>query len=148
MQAAERLGPKLSVAMIMADARSGDIVARVGSSDYFDGSRRGWVDMSEAVRSPGSALKPFIYALAFEEGLIAQETIIEDRPSDFSGYRPRNFDMTYQGDVSVRKALQLSLNVPAVRLLEAVGPTRMMVRFRRAEVRPELPPGETPGVWR
>lgn len=145
-QAAERLGPKLSVAMIMADARSGDIVARIGSSDYFDGSRRGWVDMSEAVRSPGSALKPFIYALAFEEGLIAQETIIEDRPSDFSGYRPRNFDMTYQGDVSIRRALQLSLNVPAVKLLEATGPSRLMVRLRRADVRLQLPTGEPAGL--
>ncbi|UDF30922.1 UNVERIFIED_ORG: penicillin-binding protein 1C [Roseateles sp. XES5] len=145
-EAAERLGPKISVAMVMADARTGEILGEVGSADYFDGSRAGWIDMTRIRRSPGSALKPFIYGLAFEEGLVAQETIVEDRPSDFSGYRPRNFDMTYQGDVSVRKALQLSLNVPAVRLLEAVGPTPMMVRFRRAEVRPELPPGETPGL--
>ena len=145
-EAAERLGPKISVAMVMADARTGEILGEVGSADYFDGSRAGWIDMTRIRRSPGSALKPFIYGLAFEEGLVAQETIVEDRPSDFSGYRPRNFDMTYQGDVSVRKALQMSLNVPAVRLLEAVGPTRMMVRFRRAEVRPELPSGETPGL--
>ena len=145
-EAAERLGPKISIAMVMADARTGEILGEVGSADYFDGSRAGWIDMTRIRRSPGSALKPFIYGLAFEEGLVAQETIVEDRPSDFSGYRPRNFDMTYQGDVSVRKALQLSLNVPAVRLLEAVSPTRMMVRFRRAEVRPELPPGETPGL--
>jgi penicillin-binding protein 1C len=145
-EAAERLGPKVSIAMIMADARTGEILGEVGSADYFDGSRAGWIDMTRIRRSPGSALKPFIYGLAFEEGLVAQETIVEDRPSDFSGYRPRNFDMTYQGDVSVRKALQMSLNVPAVRLLEAVGPTRMMVRFRRAEVRPVLPPGETPGL--
>ena len=145
-EAAERLGPKISVAMVMADARTGEILGEVGSADYFDGSRAGWIDMTRIRRSPGSALKPFIYGLAFEEGLVAQETIVEDRPADFSGYRPRNFDMTYQGDISVRKALQLSLNVPAVRLLEAVGPTRLMVRFRRAEVRPELPPGETPGL--
>ncbi|MCO5153489.1 MULTISPECIES: penicillin-binding protein 1C [unclassified Shinella] len=145
-EAAERLGPKVSIAMVMADARTGEILGEVGSADYFDGSRAGWIDMTRIRRSPGSALKPFIYGLAFEEGLVAQETIVEDRPADFSGYRPRNFDMTYQGDVSVRKALQLSLNVPAVRLLEAVGPTRLMVRFRRAEVHPELPPGETPGL--
>lgn len=145
-EAAVRLGPKISIAMVMADARTGEILGEVGSADYFDGSRAGWIDMTRIRRSPGSALKPFIYGLAFEEGLVAQETIVEDRPTDFSGYRPRNFDMTYQGDISVRKALQLSLNVPAVRLLEAVGPTRLMVRFRRAEVRPELPPGETPGL--
>lgn len=144
--AAARLGPKLSVAMVMADARTGAIVGEVGSADYFDATRSGWIDMTRQLRSPGSALKPFIYGLAFEEGLVAQETIVEDRPADFFGYRPRNFDMSYQGDVSVRQALQLSLNVPAVRLLDAVGPTRLMVRMRRADVRLALPAGEAPGL--
>ncbi|WEX75515.1 penicillin-binding protein 1C [Sinorhizobium numidicum] len=145
-EGAARLGPKVSVAMVMADVRSGEIVGEVGSADYFDASRSGWIDMTRITRSPGSTLKPFIYGLAFEEGLVAQETIIEDRPADFFGYRPRNFDMTYQGDVSVRQALQLSLNVPAIRLLDAVGPARLMMRFRRAEVRPKLPPNEAPGL--
>ncbi|QRM46418.1 penicillin-binding protein 1C [Rhizobium sp. BG4] len=144
--AAMRLGPKLSIAMVMADARSGEIVGEVGSADYFDASRSGWIDMTRISRSPGSTLKPFIYGLAFEQGLVSQETIIEDRPSDFFGYRPRNFDMSYQGDVTIREALQLSLNVPAVKLLDAVNPTRLMVRFRRAEVHPSLPPNETPGL--
>ena len=77
---------------------------------------------------------------------MAQETLIEDRPADFAGYRPKNFDMSYQGDVSVRQALQLSLNVPAVRLLDAVGPARLTARFRQAGVTPVLPPGEAPGL--
>ncbi|XAZ20392.1 penicillin-binding protein 1C (plasmid) [Sinorhizobium sp. B11] len=141
-----KLGPKLSLAMVMADAETGEIVGEVGSADYFDASRSGWIDMTRVNRSPGSTLKPFIYGLAFEQGLVSQETIIEDRPADFFGYRPRNFDMSYQGDVTVREALQLSLNVPAVKLLDAVGPSRLMVRFRRAEVRPVLPPNETPGL--
>lgn len=144
--AAKRLGPKVSVAMVMADAKSGEIIGEVGSANYFDSGRSGWIDMTRVLRSPGSTLKPFIYGLAFEQGYVAQETIIEDRPADFYGYRPRNFDMTYQGDVSVRQALQLSLNVPAVRLLDAVGPTRLLVRFRRAEVKPKLPPNEAPGL--
>ncbi|SDP17982.1 penicillin-binding protein 1C [Phyllobacterium sp. OV277] len=144
--AASKLGPKISIAMVMADARTGEIVGEVGSANYFDASRSGWIDMTRVMRSPGSTLKPFIYGLAFEDGLVSQETIIEDRPSDFFGYRPRNFDMSYQGDVSIRQALQLSLNVPAVRLLDAVGPTRLMVRFRRAEVRPVLPANEEPGL--
>ncbi|WP_341486424.1 penicillin-binding protein 1C [Pararhizobium sp. A13] len=144
--AAAKLGPKVSIAMVMADARTGEIVGELGSADYFDASRSGWIDMTRVPRSPGSTLKPFIYGLAFEQGLVSQETIIEDRPADFFGYRPRNFDMTYQGDVSIRQALQLSLNVPAVRLLDAVGPSRMMMRFRRAEVRPILPPNEAPGL--
>lgn len=145
-EAGARLPPKVSLAMMMADSTTGEIIADVGSADYFDASRSGWIDMTRINRSPGSTLKPFIYGLAFEEGLVAQETIIEDRPSDFSGYRPKNFDMSYQGDVSIRQALQLSLNVPAVRVLDGVGPSRLMVRFRRAEVRPVLPVGEAPGL--
>lgn len=146
LDSAKRLGPKISVAMVMADAVTGEIIGEVGSSDYFDSSRNGWIDMTNVQRSPGSALKPFIFGLAFEDGLVMQETIIEDRPTNFSGYRPRNFDMSYQGDVTVREALQLSLNVPSVRLLDSVGATRLMVRMRRAQVKTTLPPGETPGL--
>lgn len=145
-EAAERLGPRLSVAMVLADAATGEMLAHVGSADYGDDRRAGWIDMTGVARSPGSALKPFIYGLAFEEGMVAAETIIADRPADFSGYRPRNFDMGYRGDVSVREALQLSLNVPAVKLLEAVGPMRLAARFRRAGVTLKLPTGEAPGL--
>ncbi len=145
-EAAARLGGRLSVAMVLADARTGDILASVGSADFFDAGRAGFIDMTRTVRSPGSTLKPFIYGLAFEQGLVAQETLIEDRPADFAGYRPKNFDMTYQGDVSVRQALQLSLNVPAIRLLDAVGPARLAARFRRAGVALRLPKGEAPGL--
>lgn len=146
LDSAKRLGPKISVAMVMADSVTGEIIGEVGSSDYFDSSRSGWIDMTNVQRSPGSALKPFIFGLAFEDGLVMQETIIEDRPTNFSGYRPRNFDMSYQGDVTVREALQLSLNVPSVRLLDSVGATRLMVRMRRAQVKTTLPAGETPGL--
>lgn len=145
-EAAAKLDPKVSVALVMADASTGEILGEVGSAGFFDTSRAGFVDMTRANRSPGSTLKPFIYGLAFEEGLVSQETVIEDRPADFSGYRPKNFDLTYQGDVSVREALQLSLNVPAVQLLEAVGPIKLLSRFRRADVRPILPTGEAPGL--
>jgi penicillin-binding protein 1C len=132
--------------MVLADARTGEVLGEVGSADYFDATRSGWIDMTRASRSPGSTLKPFIYGLAIEQGLVAQETMIEDRPADFAGYRPRNFDMSYQGDVSVRQALQLSLNVPAVRLLDAVGPARLTARFRQAGVTPSLPKDEPPGL--
>lgn len=145
-EAARKLGPKLSVAMVMADAQTGEILGEVGSADFFDAGRSGWIDMSRVVRSPGSTLKPFIYGLAIEQGLVAQETLIEDRPVDFGGYRPKNFDMEYQGDVSIRQALQLSLNVPAVKLLDAVGPARLTARFRQVGVNPQLPPNEPPGL--
>lgn len=141
-----RTGPLVSVAIVAADARTGDILAAVGSPDFADEARDGWIDMTRAVRSPGSTLKPFIYGLAIEDGLVLPETLISDRPEDFSGYRPTNFDMSYQGDVSVREALQKSLNVPAIRLLDAAGPSRLMARLKRAGVSPQLPPGEKPGL--
>ncbi len=144
--AARRLGPKLSVAILMADVRSGEILGEVGAADYFDRQRDGFIDMTRVPRSPGSTLKPLIYGLAFENGIVAPETIIEDLPANFSGYRPRNFDSTYQGDVSIRHALQLSLNVPAVELLEAVSPATLFSRLRRAGAEPVMPKAEAPGL--
>ncbi len=145
-EAAARLGPKLSVAMVMVDSRTGEILGEVGSPSFTDTARSGWIDMTRVLRSPGSTLKPFIYGLAFEQGLVAQETMISDTPADFSGYRPKNFDMDYQGDVTIRNALQLSLNVPAVRVLDAVGPARLAARLRSAGVSLVLPPNEPPGL--
>ncbi|MBC7280527.1 penicillin-binding protein 1C [Hoeflea sp.] len=145
-ETAARLGAKQSLAMVLADGRTGEILASVGSTGHLDAARSGAIDMTRAVRSPGSALKPFIYGLAFEDALIAAETLIDDQPADFSGYRPRNFDRDYMGEVSIRQALQFSLNVPAVRLLEAVGPQRLLARLKRGGVDLQLPPGGPPGL--
>ena len=135
---AERLGGAISVAILVADHRSGAIRASVGSADYFDRDRRGFVDMTRAVRSPGSTLKPLIYGLAFQDGVAHPESLIEDRPMAFNGYQPANFDRNYLGTVTVRKALQLSLNVPAVQMLEKVGPARLLAAMRRAGAEPVL----------
>jgi len=137
-QRARRLGGAISVAILVADHRSGEIRASVGSADYFDRSRLGFVDMTEAVRSPGSTLKPLIYGLAFQDGKAHPESLIEDRPMAFNGYRPANFDREYLGTVTIRKALQLSLNVPAVQMLEEVGPARLLAAMRRAGAEPVL----------
>lgn len=145
-QTANRLGPRQSLAMVLADGQTGEVLASVGSTGYLDAGRSGAVDMSRAVRSPGSTLKPFIYGLAFEDALVAAETLIDDAPADFSGYRPRNFDRGYMGQVSIREALQFSLNIPAVRLLEAVGPQRLLARLRRGGADLQLPPGGAPGL--
>ncbi|MCP5036552.1 MAG: penicillin-binding protein 1C, partial [Rhodobacteraceae bacterium] len=143
---AKGIGPRVSVALVLADAQSGRILAEVGSPDYLDQDRAGWIDMSRAIRSPGSALKPFVYGLAFEEGLVKPETLIIDSPANFAGYRPQNFDTQYQGEISIRRALQLSLNVPAVQLLEAVGPNRLAARFRQTGVTAELPQSGRPSL--
>lgn len=143
---ASELGKKASLAIVVADHASGEIVAQVSSPDFFNGKRLGQVDMASALRSPGSTLKPFIYGLAFEAGIVHPASFIEDAPQSFSSYRPRNFDLSYQGTVSVEKALQLSLNIPAIRLLASVGPQRLLARFRRSGVHVKLPKNKTAGL--
>ena len=124
---ARALGPDMSVAVLAVDHATGEVLARVASADYFDVRRAGQVDMTAAVRSPGSTLKPFIYGLGFEDGLIHPDTLIEDRPVRFGAYAPENFDLSFQGTVTVRRALQLSLNVPAVAVLDKVGAKQAIV---------------------
>lgn len=136
----------VSLAMVVLDNATGDVLARVSGGDPQDTSRAGAVDLTQALRSPGSTLKPLIYGMAFEDGIVHPETLIDDRPMRFGAYRPRNFDLDYQGTVSVRRALQMSLNVPAVALLQAVGPQRLAGRLEAAGVQLRLPPGEVPGL--
>jgi penicillin-binding protein 1C len=143
---APELGPELSVGVVVVDVPTGEVLARVASVDYFDERRSGQVDITAALRSPGSTLKPFIYGMAFEDGLIHPETLIEDRPVRYGGYAPKNFDLTFQGTVTVRHALQLSLNVPAVAVLDAVGPPRLAARLREAGAALVLPKGDAPGL--
>jgi penicillin-binding protein 1C len=143
---ATALGPNISVGILAVDNESGDVLARVGSPDYFDEQRAGQVDMTRAVRSPGSTLKPFIYGLAFEDGFVHPESLIDDRPIRFGDYAPQDFDMTFQGTVSVRKALQLSLNVPAIALLDRVGASRLSARLKQAGGNLVLPKDEVPGL--
>jgi penicillin-binding protein 1C len=139
-------GPNISVGLIAVDNESGDVLARVGSSDYFDDHRAGQVDMTRALRSPGSTLKPFIYGLAFEDGFVHPDSLIDDRPIRFGSYAPENFDMTFQGTVPIRKALQLSLNVPAIALLDRVGASRLSSRLKQAGGSLVLPKDEAPGL--
>jgi penicillin-binding protein 1C len=143
---ARALGPMISIAILVLDHGSGEILARVASADYFDATRAGQVDMTAALRSPGSTLKPFIYGLGIEDGLIHPETLIEDRPVRYGSYAPENFDLSFQGTVTVRKALQLSLNVPAVAVLEKVGASRFTARLEQAGGSLVLPKGEVPGL--
>jgi penicillin-binding protein 1C len=147
--AAERaaaLDRRVSVAILAADHGSGQVLASVGSAGYLDAAREGYVDMTIAPRSPGSTLKPLIYGLAFESGIAHPESLIEDRPTAFAGYAPANFDRSFQGTVTVRRALALSLNVPAVQLLDSVGPARLVARLRRAGARPSLADTSPPGL--
>lgn len=142
----ERLGPKLSMALVAVDAVSGELRASVGAADYFDEARAGALDMTLAPRSPGSALKPFIYALAFENGLAHPETMLDDRPTRYGAWRPENFDLGFQGAVTARRALQTSLNLPAVELLALVGPAQFLGRLRGAGAQIVTPKEAAPGL--
>jgi penicillin-binding protein 1C len=143
---AQSIGPHISVAILAVDNASGEVRARVGSADFLDARRAGQVDMTQALRSPGSTLKPFIYGLGFEDGLIHPETLIDDRAVRFGAYVPENFDLTFQGVVTVRRALQLSLNVPAIAVLDRIGVSRLSARLMQAGAALVLPTGEAPGL--
>jgi penicillin-binding protein 1C len=142
------LAPEANIAILVADHVTGEIRAYVGSADFFDARRQGQVDMVRAIRSPGSTLKPFAYGLGFDLGLVHPETIVSDGPTRFGDYKPENFQRHYLGEVSVRVALQQSLNVPAVAVLDGIGPERfagllraagITLQFERADERPGLP---------
>ncbi len=143
---AHALGPQVSAAIVAVDNESGEVRARVGSADYFDERRAGQVDLTQALRSPGSTLKPFIYGLAFEDGLLHPETLIDDKPARYGSYTPENFDLTFQGTVTVRRALQMSLNVPAIAVLGKVGVSRLSARLMQTGATLVLPKGEAPGL--
>jgi penicillin-binding protein 1C len=143
---AQALGPDISVAILAVDNATAEVRGHVASADYFDARRAGQMDMTQALRSPGSTLKPFIYGLAFEDGLIHPETLIDDKPTRYGSYTPENFDLTFQGTVTVRRALQMSLNVPAIAVLGKVGVSRLGARLAQTGAALALPKGEVPGL--
>ncbi len=136
----------ISIAAIVADPTNGEILASVGAAAYSAAEgRQGFVDMTRALRSPGSTLKPLVYVMAFDQGRAHPETIIHDGPVRFGTYAPQNFDGVFRGDVTVRRALQLSLNTPVVQLADALGPARIMATMRSGGAQPRLP-GAAPGL--
>lgn len=141
-----RLPPRSSLAMVVVDHTDMKVRGWVGSADITDDSRFGHIDMVSAVRSPGSVLKPFIYAMAMDEGLIHPASLLQDVPRRFSDYRPGNFDSGFHGPVSASEALVRSLNLPAVQVLEAYGPKRFAANLRNAGLPLTLPAGAEPNL--
>lgn len=136
---------RVTVAMLLADHRTGQILAQVDGAEWTSTERAGYVQMTQALRSPGSTLKPFVYGLAFEDGMAHPDTLIEDRPVAFGRYAPQNFDRRFRGTVTVRDALLSSLNIPVVRLTDAIGPARLIDTLDRAGA-PLTVPGGKPGL--
>jgi penicillin-binding protein 1C len=126
---------QIAVLAVQVEGRA--VRARVGGA----GRERagGYIDMTRAIRSPGSALKPFLYAIAFDENIAAPETLVRDAPRRFGGYLPENFDRRFHGDVTLQDALRHSLNLPAVATLERIGAGRFHAALRRAGADVRLP---------
>ncbi len=110
-----------NAAVVLIDNRTHAVIAYVGSAGFMENQYQGQVDGASSLRSPGSALKPFLYALAIDRGLITPKTILQDIPQNFNGYRPLNYDETFRGRLTASQALALSLNIPAVDLANRVG---------------------------
>lgn len=134
---AAQLNDGATAAMLIIETETRAVRAAVGSSGL--GVDGGWIDLTSATRSPGSTLKPFIYGLAFEDGLAGGATVIDDMPRSFGDYTPENFDRSFRGEVRVREALQHSLNLPAVAALDRVGASRFSAVLKAAGVRLKTP---------
>ena len=141
----DAMGERVSIALLVADAGSREIRALV-SGRWGDEARGGQLDLTRAVRSPGSALKPFLYALAFRDGVARPDTPLLDLPRHFGGYAPENYMRGHAGQVSAAEALRRSLNLPAVALLEQVGPLRFAQSLRASGAKPRLPGGADPSL--
>lgn len=142
----DTLPPKVSMAVLVMDNDSLEARVYAGSADFSDARRAAHVDMVRGVRSPGSTLKPFLYAMALDEGMIHSESLLVDAPQTFGGYRPGNFQASFSGAVSVSEALQRSLNVPAVDLLDRIGPARFASALRAGGLRLRIPAGAAPNL--
>lgn len=140
------LPPRTSAAVLVLENDTLQARAYVGSAVFADPARLGHVDMIAATRSPGSTLKPFLYGLALDDGLIHSESLLVDAPRDFDGYRPANFGDRFNGPVAAADALRLSLNVPAVDLLDQLGPARFSARLQHAGVRLQFPRAAQPNL--
>jgi penicillin-binding protein 1C len=140
------LPDRTSAALLVVDNATMEARAYVGSVDFGDAARLGQVDMVRAWRSPGSTLKPFLYGLALEDGLIHSESLLVDAPQAFGDYRPGNFDKSFNGPVGAAEALRLSLNVPAVDLLDRVGPARFAARLANGGIELHWPRGARPNL--
>ncbi len=140
------LPDQVSLAALVVDNRTLEVRGYAGSADFSDARRGAHVDMVRAQRSPGSTLKPFLYAMALDEGLIHSESLLIDAPQNFGGYAPGNFQADFSGPVSVSEALQRSLNVPAVDLLDRFGPERFAARLRHAGLRLHMAANAAPNL--
>lgn len=121
-----------NAAVIVVENKSGEVKAYCGSNSFYDAVHHGQVDGVRALRSPGSTLKPLLYAAAADKGIITPKTVLEDVPVNFAGYAPQNYNEKYSGKVTAEKALAFSLNVPAVGLLDEISVDTFILVMKKA----------------
>lgn len=136
----------LSAAVIVMDNATSMPLAYIGSAHFANPERAGYVDMTKATRSPGSTLKPFIYGLALDKGLIHSESLLFDVPQSFEGYKPKNFSENFNGAVSVSQSLGRSLNMPAVQVLSELSPEYFYIQLTNAGLKLSLPQSASPNL--
>lgn len=140
VQAQGRLHERASLAIVVVDNHSREVLGYVGSAEFLSETRQGHVDMIQAYRSPGSTLKPLLFALAIDEGMIHSQSLLIDAPR-LGGYRPQNFGKRFRGPVTASTALRESLNVPSVDLLETYGSARFAAQLEHAGLPLKVPGG-------
>lgn len=140
------LPERTSAALLVVDNDTMEARAYVGSQTFADKERLGHVDMVRAWRSPGSTLKPFLYGIAIDDGVIHSESLLIDAPQNFGDYRPGNFGESFNGPIGAAQALRMSLNVPAVDLLDRVGAERFAARIDHAGIALKFPAGGKPNL--
>jgi penicillin-binding protein 1C len=135
------MGDGATTAIVVVENKTRNVVAWIGGTNYW--GKAGQIDLARKPRSPGSALKPFIYGLAFDDLILHPSTMMEDAPMNFGDYAPRDFAGDFQGQVTARDALRMSLNVPAVAVLERVGPLAFTLALKNAGAKLYFPTADT-----
>ncbi len=132
-----------NIAVMVVDQQTNQVCAYVGSRNFLSRKGCGQVDFTQGIRSPGSTLKPFIYGLGFDAGLIHPDTVLKDAPAHYGTYSPTNFDHLFRGELTVRQALKLSLNLPVVTVLNHLGSMHFVSTLQQSGIKMRLPHPET-----
>jgi penicillin-binding protein 1C len=135
------MGDGATTAIVVVENKTRAVVAWIGGTNYW--GKAGQIDLARSPRSPGSALKPFIYGLAFDDLILHPSTVMDDAPMNFGDYAPRDFSGDFRGQVTAREALRMSLNVPAVAVLERIGPLAFTLALKNGGAKLYFPSADT-----
>jgi penicillin-binding protein 1C len=124
-----------NASVVVIDNKTHNVIVYIGSADFNDRSDGGQVNGADAVRQPGSALKPLMYGLCIDNGVLTPKTVITDVPININGFQPENFDQKFNGFVSMEYALENSLNIPAVKSLHELGTDKMIAKLEDCDFR-------------